>query len=88
VKTHVRGSNPRYQKQLFAGTLGGGNSPVEALVTAQIIPARIEAEIAVGRASREPRDNLIKSWVAAQRIPYGKQFQFAVGNAKISGRVS
>ncbi len=32
---------------LSAGSLGCGNDLVEALVTAQIIPARIEAEIAV-----------------------------------------
>ena len=35
--------------KLFAGSLGNGNDLVEALITAQIIPARIEAEIAVRR---------------------------------------
>jgi len=34
------------QKQLSARTLGCGNDLVEALITAQRIPARIEAEIA------------------------------------------
>ena len=45
------------QKQLSARTLGCGNDLVEALITAQIIPARIEAEIAVCRAGRDRRDN-------------------------------
>jgi hypothetical protein len=31
---------------LSAGSLGCGNDLVEALITAQIIPARVEAEIA------------------------------------------
>jgi hypothetical protein len=34
---------------LFAGSLGRGNDFVEALVTAQIIPARVEAKITVCR---------------------------------------
>jgi hypothetical protein len=37
--------------------LGCGNDLVEALITAQRIPARIEAEIAVCRTSRDLRDN-------------------------------
>jgi hypothetical protein len=47
VKTHVRGSSPRYQKQLFAGSLGFGNDFVETLIAAQRIPGQIETEIAV-----------------------------------------
>jgi hypothetical protein len=41
---------------LSARSLGCGNDFVEARVTAQIIPARIEAEVAVCRAGRNRRD--------------------------------
>jgi hypothetical protein len=43
--------------ELSAGSFGCGNDFVEARVTAQIIPARIETEIAVGRTARNRRDN-------------------------------
>jgi len=39
------------------GSFGCGNDFVEARITMQRIPARIEAEIAVGRASWDLRDN-------------------------------
>src|SRR5205823_14583435 len=52
--------------ELSAGSLGCGNDLVEALIPAQIIPARIQAEIAVCRASGDRRDNfeLIEGAVA------------------------
>jgi hypothetical protein len=40
-----------------AGSFGCGNDLVEALVTAQSIPARIETEIAVCAAVRDRCDN-------------------------------
>jgi hypothetical protein len=43
--------------ELFAGGLGCGNDLVETRITAQVIPARIEAEIAVCRAVRDRCDN-------------------------------
>jgi len=43
--------------RLSGGRFGCGNDLVEAFVTAQRIPARIEAEIAVGWASWDLRDN-------------------------------
>jgi len=57
-----RQSTRRYRSsflrdELSAGSLGCGNDLVEALITAQRIPARIKAEIAVSRTSRELRDN-------------------------------
>src|SRR5215217_1373994 len=42
---------------LFAGSFGCGNDSVEARITAQRIPTRIKAQIAVCRASRDLRDN-------------------------------
>jgi hypothetical protein len=47
----------RRSLSLSAGSLGFGNDLVEALITAQRIPPRIEAEIAVLRAVRDCRDN-------------------------------
>jgi hypothetical protein len=38
--------SPFLGEELSAGSFGCGNDLVEALITAQIIPARIEAEIA------------------------------------------
>jgi len=45
--------------RLFAGSSGCGNDFVEARITAQRIPARIKAQIALGWASRswDRRDN-------------------------------
>ena len=54
--------NPFVKGELFAGSLGCGNNLIEALIAAQIIPAGIEAEIAVCRHSifdsGNRRDNL------------------------------
>ena len=49
--------SPFLGEGLFAGSPGCGDDLVEALITAQRIPAWIEAEIAVCRASRNRRDN-------------------------------
>jgi hypothetical protein len=43
--------SPFLGDELSAGSLGRGNDLVEALISAQRIPARIEAEIAVCHAS-------------------------------------
>ena len=43
--------------ELFAGSFGCGNDFVEALITAQRIPARIALEIAVGWAGWDFCDN-------------------------------
>jgi len=45
--SHLAKRSPFLGDELSAGTFGCGDDLVEALVTAQIIPARIEAEIAV-----------------------------------------
>jgi hypothetical protein len=47
--------------ELSAGSFSCGNDLGEALVTAQRIPARIEAEIAVLWASRDLRHNFALS---------------------------
>jgi hypothetical protein len=47
--------------ELSAGSPGCGNDLVEALITAQRIPARIEAEITICQASRDFRDNFVRS---------------------------
>jgi hypothetical protein len=52
VKAATRGS-PFLGDELSAGSLGCGDDLLEALITAQRIPARIEAEIAVCWASRD-----------------------------------
>jgi len=55
---------------LFAGGCGGGDDVVEALITAQIIPAWIKLEIAVGWTGRDRRDNfeLLERAVALTRL--------------------
>src|SRR5437667_1240766 len=45
------------REELSAGSLCCSNDFVEALIAAQIIPARIQEEIAVCGASRDLRDN-------------------------------
>ncbi len=57
-----------------AGGFGCGNDLVEALITSQIIPARIEAQIAAGWASRDLRDNFELLERGVQR----HQFQLAI----------
>src|SRR6266542_6010668 len=61
--------SPFLGDELSAGSSGCGNDLVEALITAQRIPAGIEAEIAVCRASRDRRDNfqLLQRAVALAR---------------------
>jgi len=56
------------RSNLSAGGFGCGNDFVEALITAQRIPAWIKAEIAVCRASRDLRDNFPLSLEMLQKF--------------------
>jgi hypothetical protein len=61
-RTRLRKTTPkvfasRRRGRLSAGSFGCGDDLVEARITAQRIPARIEAQIAVGYASRDRRDS-------------------------------
>jgi hypothetical protein len=49
---------PFSDNELFAGSLGSSNDFVEVIVTAQIIPARSEAQMAVSRAVCDRRSSL------------------------------
>jgi len=53
----VRTLSVQWGIESSAGSFGYGNDLVEALITAQRIPARIKAQIAVGWARRDLRDN-------------------------------
>jgi len=68
-----------------AGGFGCGNDLVEALITSQIIPARIEAQIAAGWASRDLRDNfeLLERGVPCTRAPY---FPYGEAATSVRGR--
>jgi hypothetical protein len=63
--------SPFLSDELSAGGLGCGNDLVEAFIPAQIMPARIEAEIAVRRAVRDCCDNfeLLERDVPCTRAP-------------------
>jgi hypothetical protein len=63
--------------ELSAGSLGCGDDLVEALITAQRIPARIEAEIAVCRSSWDRHDNFeLLAKLLVRRFRRGRRNEF------------
>src|SRR4029453_15696311 len=66
--------------KLSAGSLGCGNDPVEALITAQRIPARIEAEIAVCRAQSGKRRHSFELLECAVTLASPRVNQCQIGN--------